>query len=432
MEPWKRRSSEYTLEILNFLLNFENRVVQQLRQELLKKSSGIKILPKSEGIPNGDHTSPLKISNIKVKQEPTDDILKPVSRSSNNLLSIKPKPSPVLIMSSQSGTSFIVRCPTSPYQKSSLQSPNMNMVPATNTSPSHAATLVPSSKASGQPLTTNFPTILPRPPSADKIMNKTPKPLEPEKLEFMAALGLITPQTLIDIQAKRQERKRRSNCMSPQNALDIEPDSKRANRMLILPTMKRGRGRPPKFQQSGPASPKTISPLVNGYADNGRANRLRYRRFVTPESPADEDDDHEDACSECKASGELLMCDTCTLVYHLSCLDPPLTTIPTGMWICPKCKETASKSDTVPWPGMLAVVQSYMAHKTAKEEERNTLLKRSEELKAERIELEAKAKSLSNSIMEQMQAKSALTASNKTAKNSVDRLTRFIELVQSL
>lgn len=35
----------------------------------------------------------------------------------------------------------------------------------------------------------------------------------------------------------------------------------------------------------------------------------------------------------------------------------------------------------------------------AKEEEKNKLLKRSEELKAERVELEAKAKQLSNAIM---------------------------------
>lgn len=36
---------------------------------------------------------------------------------------------------------------------------------------------------------------------------------------------------------------------------------------------------------------------------------------------------------------------------------------------------------------------------SAKEEEKNKLLKRSEELKAERVELEAKAKQLSNAIM---------------------------------
>ena len=43
-------------------------------------------------------------------------------------------------------------------------------------------------------------------------------------------------------------------------------------------------------------------------------------------------------CTICKESGELLLCDTCNLVYHMSCLDPPLTAVPPGMWLCPKCK----------------------------------------------------------------------------------------------
>ena len=39
------------------------------------------------------------------------------------------------------------------------------------------------------------------------------------------------------------------------------------------------------------------------------------------------------------------MCDTCSRVYHLDCLDPPLKTIPKGMWICPRCQ------DQVLWVG---------------------------------------------------------------------------------
>lgn len=50
-------------------------------------------------------------------------------------------------------------------------------------------------------------------------------------------------------------------------------------------------------------------------------------------------DIHEDFCSVCRKSGQLLMCDTCSRVYHLDCLDPPLKTIPKGMWICPRCQD---------------------------------------------------------------------------------------------
>ena len=46
----------------------------------------------------------------------------------------------------------------------------------------------------------------------------------------------------------------------------------------------------------------------------------------------------EDCCSVCRRSGELLMCDVCSLVYHLQCLDPPLSSVPVGLWSCPKCQ----------------------------------------------------------------------------------------------
>ena len=46
----------------------------------------------------------------------------------------------------------------------------------------------------------------------------------------------------------------------------------------------------------------------------------------------------EDCCSVCRRSGELLMCDVCSLVYHLQCLNPPLSAVPVGLWSCPKCQ----------------------------------------------------------------------------------------------
>ncbi len=51
---------------------------------------------------------------------------------------------------------------------------------------------------------------------------------------------------------------------------------------------------------------------------------------------------HEDYCAVCQRTGELLMCDTCSLVYHLQCLEPPLTGVPQGLWSCPKCVVSAA------------------------------------------------------------------------------------------
>lgn len=54
----------------------------------------------------------------------------------------------------------------------------------------------------------------------------------------------------------------------------------------MLP-VKRGRGRPPKFN-SAPNSPKPTSPVPNGFAENGKLKKFKYKRFVTTDSPVDE------------------------------------------------------------------------------------------------------------------------------------------------
>lgn len=49
-------------------------------------------------------------------------------------------------------------------------------------------------------------------------------------------------------------------------------------------------------------------------------------------------DIHEDFCAVCGLMGQLLLCDTCSKVYHLQCLEPPLPCVPEGRWSCPKCQ----------------------------------------------------------------------------------------------
>ncbi len=50
-----------------------------------------------------------------------------------------------------------------------------------------------------------------------------------------------------------------------------------------------------------------------------------------------EEDQHNSLCQVCRKGGDLLCCDTCTLVYHTKCLTPPLKAIPKGKWHCPIC-----------------------------------------------------------------------------------------------
>ena len=39
----------------------------------------------------------------------------------------------------------------------------------------------------------------------------------------------------------------------------------------------------------------------------------------------------------------MLLCDDCDTGYHLGCLNPPLKSVPSGSWYCPKCARKKSK-----------------------------------------------------------------------------------------
>ncbi|XP_048215499.1 PHD finger protein 21A isoform X4 [Perognathus longimembris pacificus] len=199
-----------------------------------------------------------------------------------------------------------------------------------------------------------------------------PKPKReenPQKLAFMVSLGLVTHDHLEEIQSKRQERKRRT----------------------------------------------TANPVYSG-------------AVFEPEG-----DIHEDFCSVCRKSGQLLMCDTCSRVYHLDCLDPPLKTIPKGMWICPRCQDQMlKKEEAIPWPGTLAIVHSYIAYKAAKEEEKQKLLKWSSDLKQEREQLEQKVKQLSNSISKCMEMKNTILARQKEMRSSLEKVKQLIRLIHGI
>lgn len=48
-------------------------------------------------------------------------------------------------------------------------------------------------------------------------------------------------------------------------------------------------------------------------------------------------------CFYCRKSckkAPLVACDYCTLFYHQDCLDPPMTVLPSGLWMCPNHPET--------------------------------------------------------------------------------------------
>uniref|UniRef100_A0A6Q2XAA2 RING-type E3 ubiquitin transferase n=1 Tax=Esox lucius TaxID=8010 RepID=A0A6Q2XAA2_ESOLU len=51
-----------------------------------------------------------------------------------------------------------------------------------------------------------------------------------------------------------------------------------------------------------------------------------------------EEDPNEDWCAVCQNGGELLCCDKCPKVFHLSCHVPTLLRLPSGEWFCSFCR----------------------------------------------------------------------------------------------
>ncbi|KAK2866957.1 hypothetical protein Q8A67_025074 [Cirrhinus molitorella] len=289
----------------------------------------------------------------------------------------------------------------------------------------------------------------PLPPPPAKVIREE----SPQKLAFMVSLGLVTHDHLEEIQSRRQERKRRTTANPVYSGAVFEPERKKSAVTYLNTPLHQGtrkRGRPPKYStttttisstavpelgcnpllsptSSLPASPAPERPDTGGFP-------LSVHPHSVPQpSPSSGDGDiHEDFCTVCRRSGQLLMCDTCSRVYHLDCLEPPLKNIPKGMWICPKCQDQIlKKEEAIPWPGTLAIVHSYIAYKEAKEEEKQKLMKWSAELKLEREQLEQRVKQLSNSITKCMETKNSILARQKEMQASLDKVKHLVRLIQS-
>lgn len=58
----------------------------------------------------------------------------------------------------------------------------------------------------------------------------------------------------------------------------------------------------------------------------------------------------EDVCRVCRGDGNLLCCDICPAVFHLTCLNPPLLAVPEDAWYCKGCVSSVCRGvlDCVP------------------------------------------------------------------------------------
>ncbi|KAJ8398878.1 hypothetical protein AAFF_G00417860 [Aldrovandia affinis] len=213
---------------------------------------------------------------------------------------------------------------------------------------------------------------------------------DPEKITFMVALGLVTTEQLEEIRSKRQERKRRSTANPAYSSL-FEPERKR---------------------------------LMSNY--------LSSPLFMPARDTEDlcwkEDLEHDEHCTVCKEDGELQPCDSCPRAYHPDCLQPPLKTPPKGTWHCPKCQKKILNKDNMLWQQNF--IQSYLTHKTVRQEERRRLRRRNSELKKECSLLEERDQKLNQALTKSMDLKSSLLGQQRDTQLSLERLKALIRLIQ--
>ncbi|XP_070827737.1 PHD finger protein 21A isoform X6 [Chaetodon trifascialis] len=332
---------------------------------------------------------------------------------------------------------------------SPAQAPNTTPVPAPTPAPIQISSLttepkqtVKSGGGAEQKVAVSLPSSS-TPPLSPPPPPRPKKEENPEKLAFMVSLGLVTHDHLEEIQSKRQERKRRTTANPVYSGAVFEPERKKSAVSYLNSPLHQGtrkRGRPPKYSSvpelgsltpTSPSSPVHPLPLPSP-SSGDMVGGAQLGRETDWSNSSSQGDIHEDFCTVCRRSGQLLMCDTCSRVYHLDCLDPPLKTIPKGMWICPKCQDQIlKKEEAIPWPGTLAIVHSYIAYKEAKEEEKQKLMKWSSELKLEREQLEQRVKQLSNSITKCMETKNTILARQKEMQLSLDKVKHLIRLIQA-
>lgn len=247
------------------------------------------------------------------------------------------------------------------------------------------------------------------------VEKKLVNPEEKRKLEFMATIDLVTPETLKEMQGRRTERKRRST-YNPNFSYGIELERRPRIPAFLAAALvepKKSRGRPkssPSPNTSRASTPENVENVTT--TENGSLEKTEKV--------------HENLCAVCSTGGHLLLCDTCSCVYHLQCLSPPQETAPEGQWSCPKCQISCQKSAE-----SLAAVNAYISTKTAKEEEKRRLLKRSSELLQEKTDLQNRTQQLNDILAQQGIKKQEIIDINKKAQQSVENLKNFVKMVQS-
>ena len=77
--------------------------------------------------------------------------------------------------------------------------------------------------------------------------------------------------------------------------------------------------------------------IIECYNNVDSYSALQTGEGLPEAGDSDEGIRHQEFCRVCKDGGDVILCDFCPCVYHLSCLNPPLKEAPDGDWKCPRC-----------------------------------------------------------------------------------------------
>lgn len=232
--------------------------------------------------------------------------------------------------------------------------------------------------------------VLPLPPATPPPAPRVTKE-DHRKLQLMSALGLMTREALRELQHRRGERKRRTTANPHFSSAALE--EKRRNAQLLLGEAHhhhrgRSRGRP-RPGSSAPSSPEGSSneagSTVNGHSSPPPTCDVLLKREETGRG---------------LANGEL-----------------------PGDWKS-LAEPASSRSAALGW------VSDYALLKSAKVDEKQKLLNRSLELKAERMQLEEKKQQLSEIIANQQKRRVELQQIVQNVQGALEKFEHVVSLLK--
>uniref|UniRef100_A0A671K4I0 E3 ubiquitin-protein ligase TRIM33-like n=1 Tax=Sinocyclocheilus anshuiensis TaxID=1608454 RepID=A0A671K4I0_9TELE len=95
---------------------------------------------------------------------------------------------------------------------------------------------------------------------------------------------------------------------------------------------------PQSNQRSSCTKSNSSAPLTNGTTASNGSQQGSTANANSQTTVGKEDDPNEDWCGVCQNGGELLCCDRCPKVFHMTCHIPTLKSSPSGDWMCTFCR----------------------------------------------------------------------------------------------